>query len=210
MRIQTVTDELAEGMRLDSARGALVASVTEGGPAEGAGIQQGDVILTFDGRDVPDMRKLPRMVAETQIGKAVDVILWRKGKKTTVKVTLGELDDTQVAAATPGPETLGDAGEVDALGLALATITPALREQYELGDKTDGVVITGVDDAGSAAEKGLRPGDVIVEVDQEEVSSPDEVAEKVKRARDEGYRVVTLLVFRQGDFQWVAVKLDNS
>ena len=79
VRIQTVTDELAEGLRLESATGALVASVTEGGPAEAAGIGQGDVILRFDGREVGEMRKLPRMVAETRIGKAVDVVVWRKG-----------------------------------------------------------------------------------------------------------------------------------
>ena len=210
VRIQTVTDELAEGLRLETAKGALVASVTEGGPAEAAGIQQGDVILTFDGREVPDMRKLPRMVAETAIGKAVDVEVWRKGKKMNVPVTLGELDDAQVALAEPDKPKLGAAGQVDELGLGLAKITPELREQFELDDKTDGVVITKVDEEGTGAEKGLRPGDVIVEVDQEEVTSPADVAEKVERAKDEGYRVVTLLVFRQGDFQWVAVRLSDS
>ena len=96
------------------------------------------------------------------------------------------------------------------MGLGLAKITPELREQFELDDKTDGVVITKVDEEGTGAEKGLRPGDVIVEVDQEEVTSPADVAEKVERAKDEGYRVVTLLVFRQGDFQWVAVRLSDS
>ena len=102
VRIQTVTEELAEGMRLDEPSGALVASVTEGGPAERAGIKQGDVILQFDGRTVPDMRKLPRMVAETPIGKDVDVVVWRKGEQLTVQVDLGELDDVALASATTG------------------------------------------------------------------------------------------------------------
>ncbi len=213
VRIQTITDELAEGLRLSEPSGALVASVAEGGPAEKAGITQGDVILKFNGRKVPDMRRLPRMVAETPIGKAVDVVVMRKGKKMSFKVTLGELDDEQIARATSGEESTppsADLAKIPDLGLALGKITPELRERFGLGEKTDGVVITDVDSTGSGAEKGLKPGDVIVEVDQEEVKSPTEVADRVKKAKDEGYRVVTLLVFRQGDFQWIAVRIDNS
>lgn len=210
VRIQTVTDELAEGLRLDRARGALVASVTEGGPAEAAGIEQGDVILEFDGGDVSEMRRLPRMVAETPIGKTVDVMVWRKGQEVTVGVNLGELQEAVQTAAVEPTGTPSDRGVVSELGLGLATITPDLRTQFELDEATDGVVITRVDDAGTGAEKGLQPGDVIVEVDQEPVRTPGDVAERVNDAKGEGFRVVTLLVFRQGDFQWVAVRLDNS
>jgi serine protease Do len=210
VRIQSVTDELAEGLRLDRAYGALVASVTEGGPAEKAGIVGGDVILKFNDRTVPDMRKLPRMVAETPIGREVEVVVWRKGAEKVVKVVLGELDDTQLAAVTTGSEDDEDSGEVPDLGLALGVLTPEMRERFGLGDSAKGVVITEVDAEGSGAEKGLKPGDVIVEVDQEEVSNPAQVNERVKKAKDEGYRVVTLLVFRQGDYQWVAVRIDKS
>lgn len=211
VRIQTVTEELAEGLRLDKPRGALVASVTPGGPAESSGIQQGDVVLRFDGREVTDMRKLPRMVAETPIGKAVPVTVWRKGKEEVVQVTLGRLDEEQVAKASldTGPVEQ-ETGKIADLGLALGQITPELRQQFELDEKAKGVVITEVDEAGSGAEKGLRPGDVIVEVDQEEVSTPGQVAERVQKAKDEGFRVVTLLVYRQGDFQWIAVRIDKS
>jgi serine protease Do len=94
--------------------------------------------------------------------------------------------------------------------LDLAQLTPELRQRFELKEDMEGVVITDVWADGTAAAKGLKPGDVIVEVDQEEVSNPAEVSEKIERAKDEGFRVVTLLVFRQGDFQWVAVRLDNS
>lgn len=210
VRIQTVTEELAEGLRLESVHGALVASVTEGGPAEAAGIEQGDVILEFNGRVVPDMRKLPRMVAETPIGDAVEVIVWRKGKKVTLKVDLGELAEEKVASLEAEPDTGAESGDIPDLGLAVGTITPELRERFGLADKTDGVVIIDVDAAGSGAEKGLRPGDVIVEVDQEQVKTPAEVADQVKKAKSEGYRVVTLLVFREGDFQWVAVRITKS
>ena len=172
------------------------------------------MILRFDGREVGEMRKLPRMVAETPIGDKVKVTVWRKGNsgfsEQSLDVTLGELDDTQVAAVSPTGRTLEDeSGQIESLGLGLAAITPELRQRFQLDDKAAGVLITDVADAGSAAEKGLRPGDVIVEVDQEEVSSPSEVVDRVEKARDEGYRVVTLLVLRQGDFQWVAVPISS-
>jgi serine protease Do len=210
VRIQTVTEELAEGLRLDGVYGALVASVTEGGPAEAAGIKGGDVILKFNGRTVPDMRKLPRMVAETPIGRAVDVVVWRKGAEKVVEVVLGELEDEQVAAATTGPSTGEEIGEVPGLGLTLGALTPELRERFGLGDDTKGVVITEVDAEGSGAKKNLKPGDVIVEVDQEEVSNPAQVNEKVQKAKDEGSRVVTLLLYREGDYKWIAVHIDKS
>jgi serine protease Do len=211
VRIQAVTDELAEGLRLDNATGALVASVTEEGPAEAAGIEQGDVILKFDGRDVTEMRKLPRMVAETGIGKAVDVVVWRKGEEVTLQVDLGELDKAELAAATLGEAPVeSEVDLVEPLGLKLAQLTPELRTQFELGEDLEGVVIIDVEADGTAVEKGLRPGDIIAKVDQEEVVTPADVADRVERAKDEGFRVVTLLVFRQGDFQWVAVRLDHS
>ena len=149
VHIQTVTEELAEGLRLKDSKGALVASVTEGGPAEQAGILQGDVILKFDGRVVPDMRKLPRMVAETPIGESVDVVVWRRGEEKVVKVDLGRLEDEPQVAAVPQNPTPDDVtGEVPDLGLALGQITPELRQQFELGDKTNGVVITDVNQMG--------------------------------------------------------------
>jgi serine protease Do len=209
VRIQSVNEELAEGLRLKTPRGALVASVTEGGPAEAAGIQQGDVILSFNGRDVTEMRKLPRMVAETPIGQEVAVVVWRKGQEAVLSVLLGKLEIEKVAATVGTVEPI-ETGEVPSLGLALGRITPELRGRFELDDKANGVVITEVEADSSAAEKGLRPGDVIVEVDQEEVVSPADVAQKVERAKVEGYRVVTLLVYRQGDFQWIAVKINQG
>jgi serine protease Do len=211
VRIQNVTDELAEGLRLDRPRGALVAAVTEGGPAEVGGIEQGDVILEFNGREVPEMRRLPAMVAETAVGATVDVKLWRKNAEQTVRVTIGELQPEQVAAApSTGMPEEAEPKEMESLGLALGEITPELRTRFDLDEDAKGVVVTEVEEGSSGAEKGLQPGDVIVEVDQEEVSTPAEVVEKVERAKSEGYRVVTLLVFRQGDFQWVAVRIDQS
>ncbi|MDX1401609.1 MAG: DegQ family serine endoprotease [Kiloniellales bacterium] len=211
VRIQTVNEELAEGLQLDRPRGALVASVTPDGPAEKAGIQQGDVVLEFNGRLVPEMRKLPRMVAETPIGETVDVIVWRKGKEVTVKVKLGELDLDEVAALPPTDVQPPDSElEVAPLGLLLGSITKELREEYQLEEELEGVLVTSVDPAGNAAAKGIAEGDVIVEVDQEAVSSPSDVASLIDNAKSDGRRVVTLLVSRQGEHRWVAVRIEKS
>jgi len=209
VRIQSVTDELAEGLRLDRARGALVASVTPDSPAAEAGIEQGDVILTFDGKEVPDSRKLQRMVADTAIGKAVPVVLWRKGAEVTVDVTLGELTDEAVAA-TLGGESPATAGEVKALGLMLATLTPELRTEHGLPEDVEGVLVTEVTAGGPAASKDVQTGDVILEVDQEAVAAPDEVQAAVEKARSEGYRIVTLLIQRGANQQWIAVRIDQG
>jgi serine protease Do len=216
VRIQSVTDELAEGLHLANTHGALVANVTDNGPAAKAGIQQGDVVIRFDGRTVDEMRKLPRMVAETPIEKQVDVVVWRKGKELSFKVTLGELDETETAAATstteeaPKPAVKPKSSKVELLGMTLSEITAPLRKQYELGDDATGVVVTEVKADSAAAEKGMTAGDLIVEVDQKSVGKPEEIDKQVKDAKTNGYRVVTLLVFRQGDYRWVALRIDRS
>ena len=214
VRIQTVTDDLVEGLRLKDTKGALVANVTPDGPAAAAGIQQGDVITEFDGKPITEMRKLPRIVAETPVEQEVAVVVWRQGREMTLKVTLGELDETETAAATTDlpKESQGPTSEgpVEALGLVVAELSPELRERFQLGDETAGVVVTEVAPDGAAAEKGLQPGDVIVEVDQQTVSSPAGITGRVDEAKANSYRVVTLLVYRQGDYQWVAIRIDRG
>jgi serine protease Do len=218
VRIQSISEDLAEGLKLPSAKGALVAGVTPSGPADKAGIKQGDVVLRFDGKDVTQMRGLPRMVAETPVGKKVDVVVWRKGQETTLSVTLGELDESaeDMAAteddeeAEPQQQPGEQSSKIGALGLELAAIGDKQRQDFDLGEDITGVVIVDVDPDGPAAEKDLRPGDVIIEVDQKAVQTPKEVAARVKSAQDSGYRVVTLLVDRQGESQWIAVKIKKN
>ena len=212
VRIQTVTEELAESrLQLPKATGALVASVTPDGPAEKAGIQPGDVVLEFDGREVESMRRLPRMVAETAIGKAVEVVVWRNGAREVLQVQLGQLDDTVLAraSAVEEPDNL-ELDQIGDLGLSVARLSPELRERYELPTEAGGVVITEIDESGSAAEKGLQPGDIILEVDQESVASPSDVAERIRKAREDGYNVVTLLIQREGGQQWFALRLNKG
>lgn len=212
VRIQTVTDEIAESLGLPEDRGALVASVTPGGPAAEAQIQPGDVILEFDGKRVDQMRSLPRLVAETSIGKEVDVKVWRRGEEQMFRVVLGELPEDEELAALGQPQPQEDpsataTATIDPIGVKVSALSPELKSQFNLGDGARGVVITEVADGSPAAAENIRPGDLIVEVGQEEVGSPPEVTAKVSQAQQEGKKSVLLLVDRQGDLRFVALRL---
>src|SRR6202023_1364149 len=134
VRIQAVTDEIAESLGLDKAHGALVASVNDNGPAQSGGIQPGDVILTFDGKKVPDMRHLPRLVAESTVGQSVPGAVWRKRQETRLQVTVGKLDETEPVAkeepAKDKPPPADSSSTVTTLGLTLSNITPELKEKF--------------------------------------------------------------------------------
>ena len=214
VRIQAVTDEIAESLGLAKARGALVASVSDKGPAQTAGIQAGDVILRFDGKSVDDMRHLPRLVAETPVDKTVAVTLWRKRAETTVQVKLGKLDESDQRQAnaqeTPKKTAKSDASLVKILGLTLSGITPDLKDKFSLGDDAKGVVVVKVDKDSSAADRGVHPGDLIMEAAQEEVKSPQDVTSRIDAAKKSGRKSILLLVERQGDLHFVALRLDQG
>jgi serine protease Do len=211
VHIQGVTDGIAETLGLDKARGALVANVIKGGPAEKAKIKPGDVILSFDGKSVPEMRKLPRMVAETPVDKTVDMVIWRDNKKVTIKVKLGKLKEekSQVASNTSEESTAAEV-KIKGLGLTLAAVNADLKSRFKLQSGVKGVVVTGVKNGSAVAEKGIRPGDVIVEVSQEEVSTPAQVAAKVAKAKDAGRKSVLMLIEGQGGLRFVAVRVNKS
>ncbi|NBC34700.1 MAG: Do family serine endopeptidase [Alphaproteobacteria bacterium] len=216
VRIQTVTEEIAESLGLEEPRGALVASVTPTGPAEDAGIQPGDVILRFNDRPVEEMRRLPRLVAETAVGSTVEVVVWRRGERRTLEVELGELEQAEeegLLTAGPGeapPEEEAEKPQAEVLenlGFTLSAITAELRQQYDLPSQSQGVLITRVLPGTAAEEKGLRPGEVIVEVGQEPVETPADVAARVEDAREAGRNSVLLLINREGDLRFVALRV---
>ena len=209
VHIQTVTDDIAENLGLDEVKGALVASVLKGGPAEQAGIKARDVILAFAGKAVRHMRQLPRIVAATEIDQPVEVLLWRDNKEISVRVTVGELDDSKTEMASRSAEGEGEAS-VDSLGLTLSAVNQRMRERFELSDEVKGVVVTEVEDGTAAAEKGVRPGDVIVEVSQEEVTTPAEVAAKVRKARESGRKSVLFLIGGRGGLRFVALRIGQG
>jgi serine protease Do len=214
VRIQAVTDEIAESLGLDKPRGALVASVTDKGPAQIAGIEPGDVVLSFNGKEVGDMRRLPRLVAETPVDTTVPVTLWRKRAETTVKVKVGKLQesDQQLASIPPAPKKADEsiAGRVSALGLTLSGITPELKDKFSLGDDAKGVVVVEVAQDSAAADKGVRPGDVIMEAAQQEVKRPQDVSSRIDQEKQAGRKSILLLVERQGDLRFVALRIDRS
>ncbi len=214
VRIQAVTDEIAESLGLDKAHGALVASVTEKGPAQAAGILPGDVVLSFNGREVTDMRRLPRLVAETAVDTTVPVTVWRKRKESTLQVKIGRLEDTdqkQANAADAPKKGAKDTGAVvKTLGLTLSDITPELKDKFSLADDSKGVVVVDVAKDSPAASKGVRAGDLIMEAAQEEVKTPGEVGSKIDEAKKSGRKSILLLVERQGDLRFIALRLDES
>ncbi|MFS2179657.1 Do family serine endopeptidase [Rhizobium pisi] len=253
VRIQPVTDDIADSLGLDSAKGALVAGVIKGGPVDDGSIKAGDVILKFDGKAVTEMRDLPRVVAESAVGKQVDVVVLRDGKEQTVKVTLGRLEDSDQPGGaddaapdgsqddgviTPDPGENNDMDQPDTgdqaqpapdqhqgkgqgqtapdaatpknvLGLSLSLLSPETRKAFGIAESVDGVVVTEVTPGSASAEKGLKPGDVIVEVAQEFMKSPDAVAAKVQSLKQEGRRNAQLMIASaNGDLRFVAVPME--
>src|SRR5690606_20621311 len=174
VRIQPVTDEIAESLGMQRAMGALVAGVMQGGPVDDGTIQPGDVIVRFDGKQINAMRDLPRIVAESPVGKAVDVVIIRKGEEQTVAVTLGRLEDSDEAALEESEAAPDDAPLAAAavLGMTIAELDEATRQTFEIAPEVSGVVITEVEAGSPAEERGILAGDVITEIAQEAVSSP--------------------------------------
>ena len=165
------------------------------------------MILEYDHKKIDRMRGLPRIVAETPIGKEVEVNLWRRGERHSITVTLGELpEEDELAALSESGADTPTTAQIDALGVTVATISDELRTRYELTEGVKGVVIVEVKDGGPAGAESLRAGDVIVEVGQEEVTSPPEVAAKVSQAEQDNKKSVLLLVDSQGDLRFVALR----
>ena len=226
IRLQAVTDDIAEGLGIGEARGAVVMGIVEGGPSDNGLLKVGDVIVSFDGTAVESSRDLPRIVAETPVGKAVAVEVLRKtatdkpAERTSVEVTLGRLEDgeklmaeSEDAAPTSDPDAAEtgdtDAGPVETLGMTLTEIDPTLREQYALAEDAKGVVVTAVAPNSNAAEKGIEAGTLIREVAQEEVATAREVADKIAKLKDEGRRnALLLLAASNGDLRFVVVPIE--
>ncbi|MDG1289211.1 MAG: Do family serine endopeptidase [Lentibacter sp.] len=209
VRIQDVSDDVAEAIGLEKTAGALVTDVPDG-PAKDAGMLSGDVILSFDGVDVEDTRGLVRTVGNADVGKTVRVIVFREGKTQTLKITLGRREDAESNEAPMEEDTSdeGDVQEMEMLGLKLAPLTDDLREQLELGADANGLVVTDVDEAAEAFEKGLRAGDVITEAGQQKIATAGELQAQVDAAKEAGRKSLLLLVRRAGEPRFVALTLD--
>ncbi len=216
VRIQTVTDDIAESLSLGKSQGALVASVTANGPAEAAKLQAGDIITEFDGKEVNAMRNLPRIVAETPIGKTVNIKVWRDGKEKTLKIKVAELEkaeeeglleETAQSQTTPAPSK---GTVVESVGITIGSLGDVARKQFNVPSDVNGVVVTKVAPSSEAATKGLSAGDVIVEIAQEKVETPKQAADAIEKAQKGGKTSVLLLLNREGDVRFVALKLSKD
>jgi serine protease Do len=209
VRIQQVSAEIADSLNVKPPRGALIAGIDDKGPAKPAGIEPGDVIVKFDGQDIKEMRDLPKIVAETPVGKDVEVTIIRKGKEETKTVKLGRLQDEKQATLAPKKNGAEEKSVVKrALGLDLANLTDELRKKHKIKDNVKGVLITGIDASSPAAEKRLAPGMVIAEVQQEPVNSAAELQQRVEKLKKDGKKAVVLLVVTpDGDPSFVALSL---
>ena len=207
VHIQAVDEDLAAGLDLEAASGALVAHAAEDGPAAAFGIEQGDVILSFGGQKIETLRDLTRAVADTDPGSEIDVVVWRDGGKQTLAVEIAQMPSEQTVASL-------DAGELDEttpkLGVALANLDERTRSEMDLPDTVDGAVVTDVLPGSPAAEKGLRQGDVIIEADHQAVVDPKTVADAVKAVAERGDKAILLLIKRGERDRFVAVPIDKA
>lgn len=208
LKVQTVTPEIAKSLGMDKPRGALVAGIDMASPAVKADIRGGDVVLRFDGQEVATMRDLPRMAAETPIGKNVPVVVWREGKEKTVRMTVAEMKDSSVLKALPDntPAEKVNARSVPLLGVTVAEITPDLRRKYRLTKNAAGLVVISVSAKSDASVKGLRPGDLLIELDRKAVSSFKAVEAWEKEAAEMGQESAFVLIDRSGERFFAVVR----
>ncbi len=203
VHIQSLSEEIAHSLGLDDASGALVTRVMEDSPAEQAGVQAGDVILHYDGRKVVKMRDLPKLVALTTEGSEVNIQIWRDESRKTLRVSVGTSDQPELAGAA---ELDGASNE---LGLVLAAVDQDKIAQYRLDENTVGVVIVDVAPDSSAAQRGLREGDVIKRINRVDVTHPDDVTEAIASSKSKNKSSVLLLVERENQARFVVVPMQT-
>lgn len=202
--IQEVTPDIADSLGLDNAAGALVSTVNENSPAQAAGLEPGDVIVSFDGKMIDKMRDLPRIVAETEIGKTVPVEVVRNGESIEVQVTLGELEKAELVGIV-NDEATGDGQSFDQLGFAVENLTAELAAELGLEADMRGVVVTEVADGGPAAAKGLQVGDIIKRFGQRRVEDAADLGKSVAETREAGRAGVLLLVESEGRERFIQI-----
>jgi serine protease Do len=211
VRIQQVTEEIAQGMGLPSAQGALVADVTRDGPAQKAGLQNGDVVVSFDNKPIGDSKLLPRVVAATPIGKTVNIDVLRKGKKQSYRIVIAKLDEgpaDKPGKKLPPPTPPKAKSKLSQLGLTVVAMDENARAKYKLAGNVQGVVVSAVDPASPAADKNFRPGDVIVEAQNQPVKTPADLEARVDADAKAGKKAELMLVNRNGDLTYVGLRLE--
>ena len=207
VRIQDVTEDVAEAMELTSTAGALVTDVPVG-PASEAGVLAGDLILSFDGVEVADTRDLVRQVGNAPVGKVIRLTVLRDGQTETLKVTLGRREDAVAEATEEVSQDPEATAQKTILEMTLSELTDDLRESLGLSADDGGLVVINVDEGSAPFEKGLRAGDLIAEAGQQKVTTIAQLEERIDNAKDGGRRSILMLVRRGGDPRFVALSLE--
>ena len=212
VRIQPVTDEIAESLGLADAKGALVSGIIKGGPVDNGSIELGDVIITFDGKDIGHSRELPLAVAESPVGKEVDVVVLRKGQEITVKVTLGRLEEGEKLAEADGSSGGDEGGPVataSVLGMTIGELTDEARSKFGIAADVSGVIITEVAENSAAADRGVVAGEVITEIAQETVAAPKDVLDRIAALKEQGRKnALLMLASKTGELRFVTIRMD--
>ncbi len=198
--VQEVNDDISDIMGLDEPSGALVSEVVENTPAQKAGVRRGDIIIEFDGNRIKNSKQLPFIVASKAPGSVVDMTVLRNGEKVRLSVTLGELEAEKAEVAE---------ADRQAIGMVVQEITPELRDALNLESKT-GLVVTDVEAGGAADDAGIRRGDVIVEVNQKQITSLKEIQKELKAAKEGEKASILLLVNRSGGSLFIPVKIPRK
>ncbi len=210
VKIQDVTPDVAEAMGLAADKGALITDVPDG-PAKAAGLKAGDVITTFNGHEIKDVRDLTRTVADSPIGEEVPVIVLRDGKTQTVPVKLGRREEAEAQVVPAKQDKSGNPVEpksLEVLGLTLQPMNAEMAQQMNLPPDTQGLVVTHVDAASDAAGKGVAPGDIVVEAGQRPVARLKDLQDRISEAKEAGRKSLLLLVRRDGDPRFVALSIE--
>ena len=206
VRIQDVTQDVADAMGLAEAKGALVTDVPEG-PGMDAGILSGDVIVTFNEQPVKDSRSLVNLVADAPIGEVVPVVVLRAGVSVNLDVKLGRREEAEGEAVPAAQNTPAEPKTTDLLGMTLMPLTDELAEGLGMAAGDKGLVISKVDVASEAYEKGLREGDVITEAGQQSVATLKDIEDRLSEAKEAGRKSLLLLVRHEGDPRFVALTI---
>jgi len=211
VHIQPVTEDIAEGLGLKDLVGVLVGNLVKDGPAAKANLQVGDVILKVGNKDVKEPRNLPQIVADISEGTKIPITIWRKGKVMSVPVQIGEYEEAEEASVIPSPDGGKDLAKgVEINGMTLQPLNEEIRQRFDITTDAQGVLVVDVDPKSSAAEKGIRPGDIIMEISQEEVKTPQQILEQFKGASKENRKSALLLINRDGESRYVSIKITSE
>ena len=209
VQIQDIDSDMAEALGLDKVSGALVSGVPEG-PGADAGIQSGDVIISFDGVEVEDTRGLVTAVGNADVGKVVRVIIFRDGKTKTIKVTLGRREAAEKEKLVPVTKAPEKIKETEKFGMKLLTINSESRIKLNLPEDLEGVAVLDVSDTSDAFEKGIRAGDVIVEAGRTKIADVNDISKIFEDAIEAGRKSILLLVLRGDNSRFVGLSLSEK